>query len=256
MSEVRYDDVDVDVAGVSVLHEVSFTAEPGSFVGVIGPNGSGKSTLLRCLFRALSPSAGQVCVGGRDISAISLRDNARQVAALTQAATIDFDFTAAEIVAAGRFPHRSMSRSARTEDAEVVTAALAAADVAHLADRVFTTLSGGEAQRVLFARVLAQQPQVLVLDEPTNHLDVQHQFAVLRAARETAATVVAALHDLNIAAQFCDKLVVVVAGRAVGAGTPDEVLVPARLREWFGIDAHVIRHPRLDVPQIIFDERQ
>ncbi|AFA72583.1 putative iron compound ABC transporter, ATP-binding protein [Gordonia polyisoprenivorans VH2] len=256
MTTAGYHGVGVDIGSATLLREVTFTAAPGSFLGVIGPNGSGKSTLLRCLYRAQCPTTGHVEVDGVDVTAISMRDNARQVAALTQSSTLDFDFTAAEVVASGRFPHRSIARTSRARDAAAVEEAMGVAGVGHLADRVFTSLSGGEAQRVLIARVLAQQPRVMVLDEPTNHLDVRHQFSVLAAARDSGVTVVAALHDLNIAAQFCDTLLVLVGGRVVGTGTPEQVLVPANLRAWFDIDAHIVRHPRLDVPQILFDERQ
>lgn len=257
MSEVEFDAVRVEAGGRVLLDDISLIAATGTFVGVIGPNGSGKSTLLRCVYRALTPAGGAVRVDGRDVTAISLRENARQVAALTQSVALDFEFTAAEVVATGRLPHRwapTGAGSGKDRDTEVCTAAMAAADVSHLADRLFTTLSGGEAQRVLIARAFAQEPRVLVLDEPTNHLDVRHQFAVLSAGRDRGVTVIAALHDLNLAAQYCDRVVVVVDGRVVGSGTPSEIVVPAQLRAWFGVHAHVIEHPRLGVPQVIFDE--
>jgi iron complex transport system ATP-binding protein len=128
------------------------------------------------------------------------------------------------------------------------------AGVTHLAHRRFSELSGGESQRVLIARAFAQDTSVLVLDEPTNHLDVRHQYTVLEAARRRSVTVLAALHDLNIAAQFCTDLAVVSDGRIVAAGTPAEVLTADTVRTWFGIGGHVVTHPRLGVPQIIFDE--
>lgn len=254
MAEVVYEAVDVEVGGLRILHDITLSASPGTFVGVIGPNGSGKSTMLRCLYRALEPSSGTVRVDGRDLSAVSMRDNARQVAALTQSTSPDFDFTAAEIVATGRLPHRGVLAVGTRDDREICAHAMDAADVTHLAGRVFATLSGGEAQRVLIARAFAQQPRVLVLDEPTNHLDVRHQYAVLRAASDRDVTIVAALHDLNIAAQFCDRLVVLARGEVVGAGSPAEIVTPGNIHRWFGVGAHVFDHPRLSVPQVIFDE--
>lgn len=265
-ADVVLDGVRVEADGRVLVDEVSFAARGGQFVGIIGPNGGGKSTLLRCIYRALTPAAGAVRVDGHDVTAISLRENARQVAALTQSATLDFEFTAAEVVATGRLPHRRSTaaafsalgapRGARGRDADACAAAMRAAGATDLADRMFTTLSGGEAQRVLIARAFAQEPRVLVLDEPTNHLDIRHQFAVLTAARDREVTVIAALHDLNLAAQYCDVLVAVVDGRVAAAGSPADIVRPEHLRAWFGVAGHVIAHPRLGVPQVIFDERQ
>ncbi|GAA1481659.1 ABC transporter ATP-binding protein [Gordonia sinesedis] len=257
-ADVAFDGVRVVASGRVLVDGVSLSARGGQFVGIIGPNGGGKSTLLRCIYRALTPAAGTVRIDGRDVIAISLRDNARQVAALTQSATLDFEFTAAEVVATGRLPHRrsGASRGARGRDTDACAAAMRAAGATDLADRSFTTLSGGEAQRVLIARAFAQEPRVLVLDEPTNHLDIRHQFAVLTAARDRGVTVIAALHDLNLAAQYCDVLVAVVDGRVAATGSPADIVRPEHLRAWFGVTGYVIAHPRLGVPQVIFDERQ
>ena len=252
---IDYDDVTVQIGGTTILEAVAPAAESGEFIGIVGPNGSGKSTLLRCLYRAVSPSAGRVLVDDTDIAAIGMRANARQVAALTQDTTTPFDFTAAEVVATGRLPHTPLLRGTHRRDAEICAAAMATADIAHLADRGFLSLSGGERQRVLIARALAQQPKVLVLDEPTNHLDVHHQYSVLSAARELGITVVAALHDLNLAAQYCDRLFVLHGGRIVCSGTPHEVITAEVIARWFSIGGHIVTHPRLGVPQIIFDEK-
>ncbi|GAC70465.1 ABC transporter ATP-binding protein [Gordonia soli] len=253
---VDYHGVDVHIGGVEILRNVTVHAPAGSFLGVIGPNGSGKSTMLRCLYRAIDPTSGSVAVAERDVTSISMRVNAQQVAALTQRTALDFEFSAAEVVATGRLPHRSLTTRTAQRDRDICAAAMRDAGVSHLSDRNFTSLSGGEAQRVLIARAFAQQPQVLVLDEPTNHLDVRHQYAVLRAATDRGVTVVAALHDLNIAAQFCDRLAVLVDGRVVQTGTPRELFTPSAIRRWFGIGCHVFDHPRLGVPQIIFDEKE
>lgn len=253
---IDYEDVTVEFDGTAVVRSVTLAAAAGEFVGVVGPNGSGKSTLLRCLYRALSPAAGRVLVDRRDVSAISMRENARQVAALTQDSSAPFDFTAAEVVATGRLPHTALLRGTRRRDLEICAAAMATADIGHLAARGFLSLSGGERQRVLIARALAQQPRVLVLDEPTNHLDVHHQYSVLSAARGLGITVIAALHDLNLAAQHCDRIFVLHAGRLVCAGRPHEVITTEVLTRWFSIGGHIVTHPRLGVPQIIFDEKE
>ncbi|ADG78929.1 ABC transporter related protein OS=Tsukamurella paurometabola (strain ATCC 8368 / DSM / CCUG 35730 / CIP 100753 / JCM 10117 / KCTC 9821 / NBRC 16120 / NCIMB 702349 / NCTC 13040) OX=521096 GN=Tpau_2322 PE=4 SV=1 [Tsukamurella paurometabola] len=250
---VEYHGVDVAVGGARIIAGVSLTAESGEFIGVVGPNGSGKSTLLRCAYRVLTPNAGTVTVDDADVTAVSLAENARQVAAVMQHAPFDIGFTGREIVDTGRLPHRRRGVPPAVHEA-AVDRALTAAGAAAFADRQFGTLSGGEAQRVLIARAFAQEPRVLVLDEPTNHLDVRHQFAVLSAARALGVTVIAVLHDLNLAAQYCDRLYVLDHGALACSGTPDEILTPQVIARHFGIGVHVVRHPRLHVPQVIFDE--
>ncbi|WP_299571973.1 ABC transporter ATP-binding protein [uncultured Williamsia sp.] len=252
--EVRYEDVAVTLGDTAVLRDLCLHVGAGRFVGLVGPNGSGKTTVLRCLYRALAPTTGRVTVGARDIGAVSVRENARQVAALTQSGGMFLDFTVREVVRTGRLPHTRLLRSLSTGDDAICTRAMADAGVSHLAGRRFSELSGGESQRVLIARAFAQESSVLVLDEPTNHLDVAHQYAVLRAARDRGITVLAALHDLNIAAQFCTELVVVSGGRIVDSGTPTAVLTADTVLRWFGVACHVLTHPRTGVPQIIFDE--
>ncbi|MGZ8179445.1 ABC transporter ATP-binding protein [Williamsia sp. SKLECPSW1] len=251
---VDYDDVAVTVGGASIVQDLRLHIAGGRFLGLVGPNGSGKTTVLRCLYRALVPAAGQVTVAGRDVGAISVRENARQVAALAQSGSMFLDFTAGEVVRTGRLPHTHMLRSLSAADRAVCAQAMEDAGVTHLERRRFTELSGGESQRVLIARAFAQEAPVLVLDEPTNHLDVAHQYAVLRAARDRGVTVLAALHDLNIAAQFCTDLAVVSGGRIVATGVPTEVLTADAVLRWFGVACHIVTHPRLGVPQIIFDE--
>ncbi|MBS4102271.1 ABC transporter ATP-binding protein [Tsukamurella paurometabola] len=249
---VEYSGVSVELGERRIIENLSLTAETGDFIGVVGPNGSGKSTLVRCVYRALTPASGTVAVDGRDVRAVALAENARQVAAVMQHAPFDIGFTAREIVETGRLPHRRRGVSLAAHR-RAVDGALAAAGASDLARRDFGTLSGGEAQRVLIARAFAQEPRVLVLDEPTNHLDVRHQFAVLSAARDLGVTVIAVLHDLNLAAQYCDRLYVLSEGVLACSGTPAEIVTPAVLRRYFGIGAHVVPHPRLGVPQVIFD---
>jgi iron complex transport system ATP-binding protein len=253
---VDYIDVDVEIGGARIVQAVTLSVDGGQFVGVVGPNGSGKSTLLRCLYRALTPASGQVVVDGTDIATISMRENARRVAALTQDSTLQFDFTASEVVASGRLAHGRVLGGDRRSDLAICASALETADAGQLADRSFLSLSGGERQRVLIARALAQQPRVLVLDEPTNHLDVHHQYGILSAAKGLGITVIAALHDLNLAAQFCDQMFVLSAGRLACSGPPHDVITRDVLRQHFSVGGHVVAHPRLGVPQIIFDEEE
>ncbi|MFJ9007880.1 ABC transporter ATP-binding protein [Streptomyces canus] len=243
----------LDIEGVSVegiLRDVRLDVPDGAFVGLVGPNGSGKSTLLRCVYRALRPAGGAVRLDGDDVHTMDPRAAARVLAALPQESSAGFDFTVAEVVAMGRLPHRGRTAAA---DEEICADAMDRTGVRHLADRGFLALSGGEKQRVLIARALAQQPRVLVLDEPTNHLDIAHQLDVLSLVRGSGLTVLAALHDLNLAAAHCDLLYVIADGRTVASGPPHDVLQPALLAEVFGVRAHPVRHPETGALQLLFD---
>ncbi|QHC26053.1 ABC transporter ATP-binding protein [Streptomyces sp. GS7] len=252
----------VEVAGRRLVHDITLSAGSGRLVGLVGPNGSGKSTLLRCVYRALRPAAGTVRLDGRDLHAMTAREGARLLAALPQEAGTDFDFTAAEVVAMGRLPHQRGSGRASAADTRICARALSRVGAAHLADRGFLSLSGGEKQRVLIARALAQEPRVLVLDEPTNHLDIAQQLEILALVRGGGSsptepgerpTVLTALHDLNLAAVHCDELHVIAGGRIAASGTPHDVLTPELLADVFGVRAHRVRHPESGALQLLFD---
>ncbi|GGW51612.1 ABC transporter ATP-binding protein [Streptomyces xantholiticus] len=250
---IDIDALTVEIAGARLVEEATLRAGSGQVVGLVGPNGSGKSTLLRCVYRALRPSAGMVRLGGEDLHALSAREGARRLAALPQEAVTEFDFTVAEVVAMGRLPHqRSVARTG-DDDRKACEAALVRVGAGHLAERGFLALSGGEKQRVLIARALAQQPQVLVLDEPTNHLDIAQQLEVLALVRGSGLTVLTALHDLNLAALHCDLLHVIDSGRIVASGAPYDVLTPQLLAEVFGVRAHRVPHPESGAVQLLFD---
>ncbi|GAA1083217.1 ABC transporter ATP-binding protein [Tsukamurella strandjordii] len=229
---IEMDRVTVELGGRAVLTEVTLQVESGAHVGLIGPNGSGKSTLLRCLYRALTPTSGRVRVGGTDLATIRRRDGARRVAAVTQSETGHLGFTAQETVMLGRFAHGDAGTAPA---ARACAAALESTGVAHLRDRSVLDLSGGERQRVLIARALAQETPVLLLDEPLNHLDVRHQIDLLRYLRDTDKTTVTAIHDIGLAAQSCDLLVLLDAGRVAAVGTPAHVLDPDRIAAVYGI---------------------
>ncbi|MET8864855.1 ABC transporter ATP-binding protein [Nonomuraea sp. NPDC004580] len=252
MTTLTLQDVHITLAGAPIVTGVDLTAASGRFVGIIGPNGSGKSTLLRAVYRHLPLTRGSITVDGEDLWRLTPRRAAQLVAALPQETRSDFDVTTWEMAAMGRTPHKRPFASDTAEDTKIVSDALAHAGVAHLAHRRYSTLSGGEKQRVLLARALAQQAPVLVLDEPTNHLDVRHQFELLDLVTSTGVTVVAALHDLNLAAAYCDHLYVLAEGRVVTDGPPPDVLTPRLVRDVFGIDAHVTSTPGTDTPHLIF----
>ncbi|WP_370869117.1 ABC transporter ATP-binding protein [Streptomyces sp. CRCS-T-1] len=250
---------DLDVEGVTLtagarhlVRDVSLTARPGETIGLVGPNGSGKSSLLRAVYRVLRPDSGQVRVDGADAWSLPVRQLARTVAAVVQESGADFDLAVREVVAMGRTPHKRLLAGDTPEDAGLIDSALAAVDAAHLAERPFDRLSGGERQRVLIARALTQQPTLLVLDEPTNHLDIRHQLEVLGALRRLPATVLLALHDLNLAAYYCDRLYVLNEGEITASGPPVEVLTPRLLAEVYGVAGEVTVHPRTGAPQVTF----
>ncbi|MFF9690032.1 ABC transporter ATP-binding protein [Streptomyces sp. NPDC014623] len=235
-----------------LVQDVTLTAHPGEVVGLVGPNGSGKSSLLRAVYRVLRPVEGHVTLDGADAWSLPVRQLARTVAAVVQESSADFDLLVREVVAMGRTPHKRLLAGDTAEDALLIEEALTTAGVSGLADRPFDRLSGGERQRVLIARALAQQPSLLVLDEPTNHLDVRHQLDVLSALRRLSATVLVALHDLNLAAYYCDRLYVLCNGEVTASGPPAEVLTPRLLADVYGVRSEVAVHPRTGAPHVTF----
>ncbi|MCW0210114.1 MAG: heme ABC transporter ATP-binding protein [Achromobacter sp.] len=238
--------------GNRILDQVSLALRPGEVVGLLGANGAGKSTLLGALSSELAPDAGRVRLGGADLARLPHRQQARQRAVLPQKPGLSFDLDVREVVAMGAYPFPELSPAG--VDA-LVDRALGWADVAHLHARRYPELSGGEQQRVQFARVLVQcnasrvqgEPRYLLLDEPTASLDPKHQGDLLRVVADLAHAgdtgVLVILHDMNLAARWCDRLLLLCAGRAIAAGTPAEVLTPGNLYLAYGIDAQVIAHP-------------
>ena len=249
-------DIRVRLGNQPILDGVDLAAPAGQLTGLIGPNGAGKSTLLRAIL-GLVPATGTVTFDGTDLLAMPRRARARLAAFVEQSCDSDARLSAREVAMLGRIPFQSVWQAAPSpEDEAQVDAALAAVDMTAFADRLYQTLSGGEQQRVQIARALAQQPRLLLLDEPTSHLDLHAQLATLDLLRRHAragATVLLALHDLNLAAAFCDSLVVLQGGRPAASGTPDQVLTPALLRTVYGVDATIVRHPRDGRPLIAYD---
>lgn len=225
--------------GKEILHGIDLAAHDGQLVGVIGPNGSGKSTLLKCIYRTLRPTGGAVLLDGRELERYSVRQSAREMAVVAQHNAYAFDFTAEEIVLMGRAPHKRALDRDTAQDRQIAAGALEAVGLAGFAHRSFSTLSGGERQRVILARALAQQTPCLILDEPTNHLDIQHQLGMMDLVRASGKTVLAALHDLNIAAAYCDWLYALQDGRLVGSGRPRDLLTPAFIRQVYHVEARV-----------------
>lgn len=234
-----------------VLHDVDLDVAPGRVLGLIGPNGSGKTTLLRCLYGAIAPQAGTVELGGQDLSRLAPRERARRVAVVAQDDSGELPMTVAEVALLGRIPHRGPLQRRREEDLDLAARALEQVGALHLAQRPVAELSGGERQRVLIARAVVQQGQVLLMDEPTNHLDIGSQHAVLRIVRGLGLTTVLVLHDLNLAARYCDEVALLVGGRVRAHGAPAEVLRPGLVGGVYGMDAE-LRRAEDGVPQLLF----
>lgn len=233
-----------------VLDGVRLSARPGQVVGLIGPNGSGKTTLLQTLYAALTPRAGLVTVDDTPVTALGTAEVARRLAVVAQESPPELPVTVAEMVLLGRSPHRSLFQGYDTSDHRIAAAALSRVGARELADRSFASLSGGEKQRVLIARTLAQQADHLLLDEPTNHLDIRYQHSVLTLVRSLPVTTVVVLHDLNLAARYCDHLVLLDNGTVASSGPTDTVLVPEVLEPVYGVTVRRLTEP--DCVQLIF----
>lgn len=225
-------------SGRVVLDGVTVDPVPGSTVGLLGPNGSGKSSLLRLLAGIDRPDSGSVQLDGRELHTMSRRAVARRVAMVGQHADTDLDIAVRDVVRLGRIPHSSVFGGGG-DDMTAVAAALAATGLNGMADRLWHTLSGGERQRVQIARALAQKPSELLLDEPTNHLDIAHQLEILALIRTLDVTSVVALHDLNLAAMFCDHVVMLSAGTVVATGSPAEVLTEDLVADVYGVRCRI-----------------
>ncbi|MBB2924974.1 ATP-binding cassette domain-containing protein [Cellulomonas cellasea] len=251
------------LGGRWVVDGIDATPPSGRLTGLLGPNGAGKTTLLRLVAGLLVPEGGAVLVdAGADPGAaasppvpvhdLPRRARARRIALLEQESSSTVPLSVHDVVALGRIPYRTAWGA--DPDPAAVTRALEHARAAHLADRPWSSLSGGERQRVHVARALAQEPELLLLDEPTNHLDVSTQLSLLAFVRDLGTTTVAALHDLNLAAAFCEHVLVLSAGRLAAAGHPRDVLRPALLSEVYGVECDVLTHPRTGRPVIAFAE--
>jgi iron complex transport system ATP-binding protein len=242
-----------------VINGMEFVVRQGEILGVIGPNGSGKSSLLKLLTKLVQPQRGNIQLFGVELGALSHESIARQVAYMPQDLTFDFPFSVVDMVLMGRYPHRhgglwDMIAWERQEDLAAVEEAMAMTDVTHLADRIIGTLSAGERQRVLLARALAQQPRVLLLDEPTAHLDLNHQLDVCRIFTQVherlRMAVVLVSHDINLASQYCNRILVMKQGKVVCVGAPQEVIRAQVLTDVYGCHVLVDVHPDTGLPRV------
>lgn len=224
-----------------ILRDVNLSVSDGEFAGIIGPNGSGKSTLLKCMCRIFEPAEGTVYVGGKPLKQMSFKESARKVSVVSQHNYYNFDFSVRDVVLMGRSPHKKAMERDNAQDYRIVTDALKKVGMESMQARIFSTLSGGEQQRVILARALAQKTECLLLDEPTNHLDIKYQLELMDIVKHLGKTVIAAIHDLNIAAMYCDVIHVLKDGNIIDSGTPSEILTPELIKQVYDVDAEVFQ---------------
>ena len=239
MEKLRVENLNFKVGKVEILKGVSFKVRENSFVGVIGHNGSGKSTMLKTIYGVNKPTGGKIFFDEHDLFQLSGRERAKKIAVLAQESGGQFDFSVQQVVEMGRYPHKDTLENYSKEDLEKVDKVLHEMKLEDYRDRSFNTLSGGEKQRVLIARLLVQESKFIILDEPTNHLDIGHQIEIMNIIKNMGVTVLSAIHDMNIASIYCDELVAMKKGEVLLQGPTDEVLTPELLRELFHVESEI-----------------
>ena len=251
----------LEIAGLSfkygeswVLRDISLKVRKGEFWGILGPNGAGKTTLMNLIDGIIQPWEGVIRIGGKPVGEMKRREIAKLIAVVPQDAALVFPMTVEEVVLMGRTPHLGKFEFESKNDLEVARAAMEATDILPLSARLIQSLSGGERQRVLLARALAQQPEVLLLDEPTSSLDIAHQLSAFEMIRSLSGaaglTVLAATHDMNLASLYCDRIALLHEGNFYSRGTPEEALTEKGIKEVYGVNVFVDRHPLTGLPRI------
>lgn len=239
--KLQVQDIKISLSGRSILKGIQAEMPQKQFIGIIGPNGSGKSTLLKCIYRVLKPDNGAVYLDGKNLSQFSYRESAKKMAVVAQHNYYNFDFSVEDVVLMGRSPHKRSLERDTAEDYEIVSQSLKEVGMEEFRNRSFSTLSGGEQQRVILARALAQQTPCLILDEPTNHLDIKYQLQLMDIVKNLNRTILSAIHDLNIALMYCDMIYVVKDGQLIAQGVPEQVLTQRLIQEVYQVDAEILR---------------
>lgn len=237
---IKAENINITLEKNNILKDINIEVDNKEVVGIIGPNGSGKSTLLKCIYRVLKPNDGAILLDNIDIKDMSVKESSKRLAVLSQHNNYNFDFTVKDIVLMGRSPHKKFMERDNKDDYYIANEALKKVDMFEFKDRSFQSLSGGEQQRVILARALAQQPQCLILDEPTNHLDIKYQLQLMRIVKGLGIEVIAAIHDLNIAAMYCDKIYVLKDGEVIKYGKPKDILTQELIKYVYEVDSEVI----------------
>lgn len=235
-----------------IVDGIDLGIEKGAFVGLVGPNGCGKSTLLKNIYKVYTPDEGSVYIDGRDISQLSNREAAREMSVMQQENVVEFDMTVYDMVMLGRFAHQKMFGNDMNRERQIVEDAIEEVGLSGYEKRSFLSLSGGEKQRTLMARALVQQAELIILDEPTNHLDIGYQYQIMSILKSQNLTVFSSIHDLNIAACYCDRVVLMKAGKIVDIGTPWETLTTGKIKLLFGVEAQITTNNVTSRPNIVF----
>jgi iron complex transport system ATP-binding protein len=247
--KLTIDGVDCSYGSVDILKDINFSVKSGQFLGILGPNGSGKTTLLKSISRVLQPKKGTILIEDKDIYKLKPLDIAKQMAVVPQSTPVSFDFTALEVVLMGRNPHMTRFKMEGKTDLEIAKNSMELTHTWEFADRPVTELSGGERQRVIIARALTQEPQILLLDEPTTHLDISNQLEImdlikhLCETQNTCMLIVAVFHDFNLAARYCDSIILLKDGKIVALGEADDTLTSDNIKKVFNVDTIVKKHP-------------
>lgn len=251
---IRVDGLHFQYGANHILNGINLEVQQGKLVGLIGPNGSGKSTCLKCLYRVLKPSHGAIFIEDQALTQMPIKASAQKMAVVSQHNQTQFDFSVEEMLLLGRSPYKRALERDNERDYALVDKALEAVSMTAFRTRSYSSLSGGEQQRIMLARALVQEPSYLVLDEPTNHMDVQHQLALLKLVKDTGITTIAALHDLNLAMQYCDWIVVLKNGEVYTSGQPQVVLTEALIQAVYGVKAKCIQVEGSQRPYIVFEK--
>lgn len=249
---LQINDLSYEIDSKQILDSINLNIQKGKFVGLIGANGCGKSTLLKNIYGNLKTKSSEILLEGENIESLERKQIAKKLSVLAQSQQIDFDFTVENIVEMGRYSHHTIFSQNKTNSKKIVKKHLVDVGMLHMKDKSFSTLSGGEKQRVLIARAFAQETDFLILDEPTNHLDIKYQIQIMDIIKKQKKTVLAVIHDMNIASSYCDYIIALKDGKIVAQGSPLEIFTTENIENIFGIKSHIIEHPIKKTPFIIY----
>ena len=241
--KLKIENLNFEIDNTKILNNINFEIKKGEFVGIIGPNGCGKSTLLKNIYNILTPTNGNIYIDNSSITEFSPKELAKKISTLTQHSGGDFDFSILDIILMGRYAHSSMFSSTNKKDLLIAEKALDKVGLSHFKHRSFLSLSGGEQQRVMIARAIAGENDFFILDEPTNHLDIRYQLEIMDIMKSLDITMFSAIHDMNIASTYCDKLILLNRGEIISIGTPREVLTEENFKNIFGVEVYLSTNP-------------
>ena len=252
MAKLKVEHLDFSIDKAQILKAIDLKIQKGEFVGLVGPNGCGKSTLLKNIYRIYQPDRGKIYLDGQLVDQVNDKEFAKKMAVMVQENTVEFDLTVIDMVMLGRYAHKRLLQDSSEKDHAIAEKYLEEVGMKGYEERSFLSLSGGEKQRVLLARALSQEAELIILDEPTNHLDIKYQYQIMNILKRQDITVFTSVHDLNIASLYCDRIVVLKKGDLVKIGTPEEVITPEMIHYLYGIDSEVRINKTTGRPQIQF----